>query len=187
MRQKNTTVRIISGKWRSRKISFVPLLNLRPTTDATRETIFNWLAPFINHATCLDLFAGSGALGFEALSRGAKHIVMVDSSIHVISNLKKNANLLQAENIEFYCAKIPQHLNKIPNNIFDVVFLDPPFHIDLLKPTCEKLETSSYLTNNTIIYVETEKGLDIKKVIPESWHILREKTRGQVGSYLLQR
>jgi len=83
---------------------------VRPTTDATRETVFNWLAPTIEAANCLDVFAGSGALGFEALSRGAKHVVMVDSSMQIISNLKKNAQLLQAttEGIDFYCAKIPQ-------------------------------------------------------------------------------
>ncbi|EKE01180.1 MAG: hypothetical protein ACD_21C00198G0001 [uncultured bacterium] len=185
MQRNISYLRVIGGKWRSRKISFVPLKGVRPTTDATRETLFNWLAPVINSANCLDLFAGSGALGFEALSRGAKHVVMVDASMQVISNLKKNAQLLQTEDVEFYCAKIPQNINKIPEQSFDIIFLDPPFHHDLIKPTCEKLVSSGYLAKDAVIYIEAEKELDIKKVIPESWQILRQKIVGQVGSYLL--
>ncbi len=99
-------LRIISGKWRGRKISFVGDEGLRPTTDRTRETLFNWLMHDIRGATCLDLFSGSGALGFEALSRGAKHVVMIDSSAPVITQLKKN-NLkdlffLNYQKIAFY-------------------------------------------------------------------------------------
>jgi 16S rRNA (guanine966-N2)-methyltransferase len=185
MQRYSSTLRIIGGKWRSRKISFVPLKGVRPTTDATRETLFNWLAPIINDKNCLDLFAGSGALSFEALSRGAKHVVMVDASMRIIATLKKNAQLLLAENIEFICAKIPQGINKIPKQFFDIVFIDPPFHHDLIKPTCEKLISSGYLAPNALIYIEAEKELDIKTVIPESWQILRQKISGQVGSYLL--
>jgi len=184
MQQHTSTLRIIGGKWRSRKISFVALKGLRPTTDATRETLFNWLAPVINDAICLDLFAGSGALGFEAMSRGAKHVVMVDASTHVITTLKKTAQLLGTKDIDFYSARIPQGLNKIPKQSFDIIFLDPPFHFDLIKATCEKLANSSCLAQNTLIYIEAEKELDIKKVIPESWQILRQKVMGQVGSYL---
>ncbi|MEI8054741.1 MAG: 16S rRNA (guanine(966)-N(2))-methyltransferase RsmD [bacterium] len=179
------SLRIIGGKWRSRKISFVSLKGLRPTTDAVRETLFNWLAPVINNTNCLDLFAGSGALGFEALSRGAKHVVMVDASTQIISMLKKTAQLLNAEDVDFYSAKIPQALSKIPEQSFDIVFLDPPFNFDLIKPTCEKLVSSGYLAKNAIVYIEAEKELDIKKVTPESWQILRQKTVGQVGSHLL--
>ena len=186
MQQKNSTLRIISGKWRSRKINFVPLKGVRPTTDATRETIFNWLVPIINNAVCLDLFAGSGALGFEALSRGAKHVVAVDSSMQIISNLKKNAQTLQAENMDFYCAKIPQGINKIPKQLFDIIFLDPPFNFDLIKPTCEKLANSGCLAKNAMLYIEAEKELNIKSVIPEGWQVLRQKISGQVGSYSLQ-
>ncbi|CAL7961971.1 16S rRNA m(2)G966 methyltransferase [Gammaproteobacteria bacterium] len=185
MQKHTSSLRIIGGKWRSRRISFVSLKGLRPTTDANRETLFNWLAPVISNTNCLDLFAGSGALGFEALSRGAKHVVMVDASTQVISMLKKTAQLLNAEDIDFYSAKIPQALNKIPKQSFDIVFLDPPFHFDLIKPTCEKLVNSGYLAKNAIIYIEVEKELDIKKVIPESWQILCQKTVGQVDSYLL--
>lgn len=185
MQRHTSTLRIIGGKWRSRRVSFVPLKGLRPTTDATRETLFNWLAPAISGASCLDLFAGSGALGFEALSRGAKHVVMVDSSVHVIAVLKKTAQLLNTKDVDFYSAKIPQNLSKIPPKPFGIIFLDPPFYLGLIKLTCEKLADSVYLARNTLIYIEAEKELDIKKVIPGSWQILRQKVAGQVGSYLL--
>jgi len=178
------TLRIIGGKWRSRRISFIPLKGLRPTTDAGRETLFNWLAQDINNANCLDLFAGSGALSFEALSRGAKHVAAIDCKAPIISTLKKNAELLSAENIDFYLAKIPQNINKIPEQYFDIVFLDPPFYKDLIKPTCKKLNNSNYLAKNAIIYIESEKELDINSVIPKSWQILRQKNTGRTSCYL---
>ena len=187
MQHGTSTLRIIGGKWRSRRIGFASIKGLRPTTDATRETLFNWLAPNIVNANCLDLFSGSGALGFEALSRGAKHVVMVDASTQAIAALKKNAKILNTEEIDFYCAKIPQNLNKIPEQSFDIVFLDPPFYLDLLKPTCEKLINSKYLAENSIIYIETEKELNIENIIPKNWQILRQKVMGQVGSYLIEK
>lgn len=185
MSQHLSSLRIISGKWRSRKISFMPSASIRPTTDMMRETLFNWLAPVIHAANCLDLFAGSGALGFEALSRGAKHVVMVDAAMSTITTLKKNAKLLLAENIEFCWAKIPQNFNKIPQQQFDIVFLDPPFHCNLVKQTCEQLINSGCLAKNALVYIEAEKELNIKSIIPEKWTVLRKKIVGQVGSYLL--
>jgi 16S rRNA (guanine966-N2)-methyltransferase len=110
---------------------------------------------------------------------------MVDASTQVIATLKKTAQILNTEDADFYCAKIPQNLSKIPEQPFDIVFLDPPFLFDLIKPTCEKLANSEYLAKNAIIYIEAEKELDIKNIIPESWQILRQKSTGQVGSYLL--
>lgn len=185
--QKNTSqVRIIAGKWRSRKITFVPIKGLRPTTDSCRETLFNWLAPYINDANCLDLFAGSGCLGFEALSRGAKHVVMVDAATQVMTILKQNAQELNCQEIDFYCAKIPQNINKIPIQSFDIIFLDPPFNSKLIEPVCEKLLSSGYLTKDTIIYIEAEKDLNLHAIIPQSWQILRQKITGQIGCYLIK-
>ncbi|OGT09082.1 MAG: 16S rRNA (guanine(966)-N(2))-methyltransferase RsmD [Gammaproteobacteria bacterium RBG_16_37_9] len=186
MPSKISTLRIIAGKWRSRKISFVQLKGVRPTKNVCRETLFNWLAPVTACANCLDLFAGSGALGFEALSRGAKHVVMVDASMQIIHKLKENAELLQASNIDFYCAQIPQRINKIPKQHFDIIFLDPPFHCGLIKSTCEKLLNSGYLAKDCLIYIEAEKELAVENIRPASWKILRKKISGLVGSYLLQ-
>ena len=181
-----STLRIIGGKWRSRKISFIPLKGVRPTTNVTRETLFNWLSPIIVGAHCLDLFAGSGALGFEALSRGAGHVVMVDMSIKVINQLKVNARLLQADEIEFYCAAIPGRLNRVPKQSFDIIFLDPPFHHGLIESTCEKLLTAGFIAKNAYIYIESEKDLNVQAILPKSWLILRKKTSNLVASYLLQ-
>jgi len=185
--QKNTSqVRIIAGKWRSRKITFVPIKGLRPTTDAVRETLFNWLAPYIQDANCLDLFAGSGCLGFEALSRGAKHVVMVDAATQVMAMLKHNAQELNCQAIDFYCAKIPQNINKIPTQSFDIVFLDPPFNSKLIGPVCEKLLNSNYLAKDALVYIEVEKDLNLPAIVPQSWQILRQKITGQIGCYLIK-
>ena len=182
---KLSTLRIIGGKWRSRKINFIPLKGVRPTTDLVRETIFNWLSPVIVGANCLDLFAGSGALGFEALSRGAKHVVLVDQSTKIVKQLKASAKLLQADNVDFYCAAIPGRLNKIPAQTFDLVFLDPPFHYNLIQPTCAKLLNGGYLSKGSYIYIEAEKAFDIASLIPQSWQILRTKPYGLGSGFLL--
>lgn len=186
MQSKISTLRIIGGKWRSRKIGFIPLKGVRPTTNVNRETLFNWLAPVIVDSCCLDLFAGSGALGFEALSRGAKQVVMVDVSMKIVRQLQANAHLLQANNVEFYCARIPERLNTVPKQFFDIVFLDPPFQGNLIKPTCEKLLDFGCLAKGASVYIEAEKRLDIETVIPSSWAIWRHKTSGLVSSYLLR-
>jgi 16S rRNA (guanine966-N2)-methyltransferase len=181
-----STLRIIGGKWRSRKISFVPLKKVRPTPNVIRETLFNWLAPVIMDSCCFDLFAGSGALGFEALSRGAKQVVMVDISTKIIKKLAENAKILQATNVEFYCTQIPECLNKIPKHFFDIVFLDPPFYCGLIKLTCEKLLDCGYLADGALVYIEAEKTLAIEAIIPRSWQILRQKATGLVKSHLVQ-
>ena len=179
-------IRIIAGQWRSRKITFVPIKGLRPTTDACRETLFNWLAPYIQDANCLDLFAGSGCLGFEALSRGAKHVVMVDAATQVITMLQHNAQALACQNLDCYCAQIPKQLHKIPEQSFDIIFLDPPFHHNLIAPVCEKLANSNYLAQDALIYLEAEKNLLLSNIIPTSWHIIRQKITGQSGCYLIK-
>jgi 16S rRNA (guanine966-N2)-methyltransferase len=190
MKQKNVPqkqLRIIGGKWRSRKISFLPLDEVRPTTDRTRETLFNWLQPYIENANCLDLFAGSGALSFEALSRGAKKVIAVDHSNKVIAKLKENAVILQATNLELYCFSIPENLDKIPNLDFDIIFLDPPFIKHLVKLCCEALEQLKFLKNRTLIYIEAESNLEIKENIPSSWEILKSSKTKQIGYYLIKK
>ena len=184
---KKSILRIIGGKWRGRKISFIPFEQLRPTTDATRETLFNWLSPHIVGANCLDMFAGSGALGFEALSRGAEHVTMVDTSRKIIEQLRKNAKLLQTDTVNFHWARMPERLNGIPEQKFDIIFIDPPFHFGLVKLSCTKLENSSYLHDHTLIYIECERDLPVKDILAPLWQILREKKSGLTGSYLCRR
>jgi 16S rRNA (guanine966-N2)-methyltransferase len=186
MAKKMQTLRIIGGKWRSRKITFAALPGVRPTTDATRETLFNWLESVIVGAHCLDLFAGSGALGFEALSRGAASVLMVDKSLVIINKLKENAVLLQAGNLDFLCALIPRDLKKIKDKVFDIVFLDPPFHQNLIKPTCEFLDKSKLLKIGSLVYIEVECDLEIAALLPVNWEIQKQKASGQVKYYLVK-
>lgn len=178
-------IRIIGGKWRSRNIEFPDLASLRPTPNRIRETLFNWLAPEIMGAVCLDLFAGSGALGFEALSRGAKSVVMIDQSQQAIASLKDNATRLGAEqNIELYCASMPGNLSEIlKSHHFNIVFLDPPFHKNLISFCANWLEQQRCLEKDALIYIETEKELKILP-IPENWQIIRSKIAGNVGYHL---
>ena len=131
---KKHQVRIIAGKWRGRKVIFPDLPQIRPTPDRVRETLFNWLMDKIRDTDCLDLFAGSGIIGFEALSRGARHVVMIDSSPMVIELLYDNKRRLAANNLEIHQASVPINA---PVNFgpFDIVFLDPPFSSELIA-TC---------------------------------------------------
>jgi 16S rRNA (guanine966-N2)-methyltransferase len=181
-------LRIIGGKWRGRKLDFADIPEIRPTPDRIRETVFNWLAPDIRGAACLDLFAGSGALGFEALSRGAAKVVMVDRSRSVIFKLKEIAEMFEAEpTIDFYCAAMPDNLEKLAGNKFDIIFLDPPFRQGLIAATCAKLEQINCLADNAWIYIEAESELVVAEIIPANWQMLRNKKAGQVGYYLIKR
>lgn len=178
-------VRIIGGIWRGRKITVPDVAGLRPTPDRVRETVFNWLQFPIQGAYCLDLFAGSGALGFEALSRGAAHVVMVDQSPQVVNLLRQEAVILGANNAEVYQGQVPQQL-KLPARPFDIVFLDPPFHENLLLPTCFYLEEKSFLADNAYIYLESKDVLNAD-VLPSSWQIVKSKSAGQVAYHLVVR
>lgn len=179
------TIRIIGGEWRGRKLKVPDSAHLRPTPDRVRETVFNWLAPIIAGTYCLDAFAGSGALGFEALSRGATHVVMVDDSLKIIQLLQEEALLLGAKNAEIYRAKVPNQL-KQPIKPFDIVFLDPPFSENLMLPTCLYLEEQHLLAANAYIYLESRETLT-EKELPSNWQIIKSKRAGQVAYHLAQR
>jgi 16S rRNA (guanine966-N2)-methyltransferase len=185
MKKLPNNLRIIGGKWRGRKLRFSAIQALRPTLNRARETLFNWLAPIIVDKICLDLFAGSGALGFEALSRGAKQVTMVDKSIIAINNLRKNAEMLGADNVEFFGMSFSPKLKNIFNHKFDLVFLDPPFYQGLASKACNWLESQKCLADSALIYLEAEKDLtDIK--FPSNWKILRHKTEGKINYFLFE-
>lgn len=181
---KEGVVRIIGGRWRGRKLHFPALDGLRPTADRTRETLFNWLMSLIQDAVCLDLFAGSGALGFEALSRGAKQVVMVDQSKEIIAYLKEQGARLQTQDLSCFCLQIPQHV-LAETKQFDLVFLDPPFHLGLIKTSIDWLLNNHYLAPQALIYIETEQELS-PLPIPSDWTILKRGHAGQVNFYLVQ-
>lgn len=190
---KSGLIKIIGGKFKNRKITFLAEKGLRPTPNRIRETLFNWLAFYINDAVCLDLFAGSGALGLEALSRGASWVTFVDSSEKILKNIKKISNILQIKNAEYIRGSVPKDLEKLSlkskkNPIkYNIIFLDPPFHKDLLSPTCKSLEKNELLANKAFIYLEAEFNLDIEKLCPSNWKLLHCKIAGQVKYALFQR
>jgi 16S rRNA (guanine966-N2)-methyltransferase len=178
-------LRIIAGRWRGRLVAFDDVPGLRPTPDRVRETVFNWLTPYLPGARCLDLFAGSGALGLEALSRGAAQAVMVDANRRVTDTLAEQAGILGAEHARIVHADVLAFLDG-PAQPFDLVFLDPPYGQDLLAPCCERLETRGWLAPGARIYLEAERELGVPAV-PADWEVVRSKHAGQVGYHLAVR
>lgn len=171
MTQRNQ-VRIIAGKWRSRKVSFADASGLRPTTDRVRETLFNWLMNDVRGRVCLDLFAGSGILALEALSRGAASCVVVDSNTQAIAQIKENANTLEAGELQAYCQDALAFI-RAGQQAFDLVFLDPPFSSDVLQKSIDALSDSSCLAKGALIYCE--HALDKSINVPETWQNVRKK------------
>ncbi len=153
-----SSVRIIAGKWRGRRINFPTIQGVRPTHDRIRETLFNWLQRDISGAICLDLFAGSGALGIEALSRGAEHVTFIDSSKEAVSFIKSNLQKLACESSSVLCANIPDNKLIMSPKTFDVIFLDPPFSQGLMLPAIAWLKDSKLISRDTIFYYEMESG-----------------------------
>ncbi len=178
-------VRIIGGSWRSRRIRFPAVTGLRPTPDRVRETLFNWLQGEIEGARCLDLYAGSGALGFEAASRGAERVVEVESHPKVCSALRQNCAELRATQIEVVQAEVRRFLSG-PARTFQIVFLDPPFRCGYVAPSCELLDRGGWLADAAWIYLETEAELSLDD-LPPGWQRVRSKKAGDVGYHLCRR
>ena len=169
-------VRIIGGQWRGRKLPVSDWEGLRPTSDRVRETLFNWLTPAISGASCVDLFAGSGALGFEALSRGASNCLFVDSNARGCRSLNQLIEQLGAtDRASVFCGDALQAPLESKN--YDVVFIDPPFGAGLVNPCLDWLIQGGYLSEHALIYVETEKDFSVDT---PSLHLLKEKTAGEV-------
>lgn len=178
-------VRIISGVWRGRKLQFSARPDLRPTPDRIRETLFNWLQPIIAGAHCLDLFAGSGALGLEALSRGAERAVMVERDPHVCQEIRTQIVRFAAEGVEVIAADVLSYLRG-PSHCFGIVFLDPPFGADLLGPCCEYLEGRGWLTPGAYIYLEAQSRSRLPP-LSAGWKLIHSKRAGEVGYHLARR
>lgn len=179
-------LRIISGKWRGRKFSFPAIPGLRPTPDRVRETLFNWLAPYLPGARCLDLFAGSGALGLEALSRGAAYVDFYDASLLVIKHLQTLLKDLQETKARLHLADVPRQLPAEKPQPFDIVFLDPPFNQGLVEVCSQWLAQQGWIADNGFIYIETEYS-SLPPNLPEGWKIIKTSRAGQVSCYLAQR
>ena len=178
-------IRIIGGQWRGRKLPVPDSPGLRPTTDRVRETLFNWLAPSMVDARCLDCFAGSGALGLEALSRYAASTTLLEMERHVAQQLQKNLATLKAEHGKVVNTNTLTYLNQ-SGTPHDVVFVDPPFRKGLLEETLNLLEVNGWLADSALIYVESEVENGLPPV-PASWSLHREKIAGQVAYRLYHR
>jgi 16S rRNA (guanine966-N2)-methyltransferase len=182
--QQHNQLRIIAGAWRGRKLAFAPVTGLRPTPDRVRETLFNWLGLSVHGARCLDLFAGSGALGLEAASRGAAAVVLVDAEPLVAHTLQEQARVLGARQVRIVQATCERYLGG-PAEPFDLVFLDPPYRQGLLPECMELLEQRGWLAPDAWIYIEAERGLE--PPLPGNWDTYRSKATGQVGYHLVRR
>ncbi len=185
MPPKNHQLRIIGGKWRSRIITFPEVDTIRPTPNRVRETLFNWIKHIIVNANCLDLFAGSGALGFEALSRGATHVTFVDNHATIITHLEAQGKQLEALDFECVCLDALAWLSQPAIKKFNIVFLDPPFSLSLIGPCLHLLFENHWLASDGLIYVEQASDLS-DLTLPEGISLLRHKRAGDVYYGLLQ-
>jgi 16S rRNA (guanine966-N2)-methyltransferase len=171
-------LRIIAGKWRGRKLSFPNVDGLRPTPDRVRETVFNWLQPYLGFSHCLDLFAGSGALGFEAASRGAESVIMVEQNNTASQHLQAHSRLLNAQHCQIEAQSAQQFLSTNTAQ-FDVVFIDPPYQADLWTEIALQLQQTNALADDAVIYIEFPSKSEFP-VLPEQWSLLKDKQAGEV-------
>lgn len=176
-------VRIIGGEWRRRKLAFTGLPGLRPTPDRVRETLFNWLQFDLPGVQVLDLFAGSGALGFEALSRGAKRAVLVEKAARAFTDLQASKALLKAEQAELLKSDALDYLKNTPATPFDIVFVDPPYQAGLYQKTFDLLFERSWIGEDSLIYVETDAALVPEW--PRGWVPRRQLEAGNLVATLL--
>ena len=177
-RAKTNSIRIIAGQWRGRRLPVLEVEGLRPSTDRVRETLFNWLMYDVSGARCLDLFAGTGSLGLECLSRGAASAVFVESDKRVASQLQENLQTLESlESGEVLVHSAINFLRQPARNQFDLVFLDPPFESDLLVNAMSLLAENGWLADGAMVYVEQASKKD-PETTPGHWQIYKEGKAG---------
>lgn len=178
-------VRITSGEWKNRNLEVPDIDGLRPTSERVRETLFNWLMPSIHKSVCLDLFAGSGSLGFEALSRGARHCTFVEKSKLAFSQIKTTRTILNAMNSEAHNCDAIDFLSSVHNHNFNLVFLDPPFSDDYLISSIESIHEYQLVSRGGYIYIEFNKNNDLFD-LPDNWSVIRKKIYGNVCFILIE-
>lgn len=180
-------IRVISGQFRGRKLPVKNVEGLRPTTDRIKETVFNWLMQDTRDATVLDCFAGSGGLGFEALSRFAKSTTFIELDASAAKQIEQNISTLKLENAQVKHTNSLSYLEqKNTNSPFNLVFVDPPFRKNLAQSSCDLLENNQWLSEDALIYVEVETELSSFSQ-PGNWLLIKEKKAGQVFCRLYQR
>ena len=178
-------LRIVAGKWRSRLLRVADIPDLRPTSERIRETVFNWLGGSVRNARCLDLYAGTGALGFEALSRGAAYVDFVESSGVAVGALETARSELDAENSRVHRRDAVDFLRASAGAQYDIVFLDPPYASDAIAKLCRLLAEEERVAAAALVYYEQPKARqDIE--FPPAWRVTHDKTAGQVRFGLVQ-
>jgi 16S rRNA (guanine(966)-N(2))-methyltransferase RsmD len=181
--KKLNTVRINAGEWRSRVLKFPDAIGLRPTPERVRQTVFNWLGQDLSGLSCLDLFAGTGVMGFEALSRGAAAVTLVEKSTPAYKALMDNKQLLKAEHASVRHQDALQFLSQNPQK-FNVIFLDPPYRLQWLDKILPLL--AEHLLADGVVYVEAEYALDTAPGLSLDWQIIKHSKAGNVFYHLLQ-
>ena len=176
-------IRIIAGQWRSRRLPVPDAKGLRPTPDRVRETLFNWLAPILPGAVCVDAFAGSGALGFEAASRGAGRVLMIERDAKVAAHLRQQQKALPAPQVEVLQADALTALASLQDPV-DIVFLDPPYGQGLLSPALQALLSSGQLKPSARLYLEYARQEE-PPALPAGWQMLKQTQAGDVAAMLM--
>ena len=185
--QSAQTLRIIGGKWRGRKVSFTssadtnPELRVRPTPDRVRETLFNWLTPVIRGSTCLDLYSGSGILSMEALSRGAKHVTLIDISTININKISDTLAIFDADSSSFNCIarNVRDWCRQPGDNCYDIIFMDPPFSDNSVYELCRDINENGLVHKDSFVYLELPAPPDSDQ-LPNNWSLFRQKRAGAV-------
>ena len=183
-KEKKGEIRIIGGKWKGKKIFFDLSDDLRPTPDRAKETLFNWLGQNLSEMNCLDLFSGTGALGLEAISRGAKRVTFVEKNKKYLQKIQDvHLEMGEKNECDFYCEECLEWIKKNSFNIkYDLIFIDPPFNKNLIHDLLSVVLKKDILSKNGKIYFEFEKELDLK--IPESLSLKKRKSLGK-KNYIL--
>jgi 16S rRNA (guanine(966)-N(2))-methyltransferase RsmD len=181
--QKLNTIRINAGEWRSRQIKFPDAEGLRPTPERVRQTVFNWLGQDLTGLTCLDLFAGTGVMGFEALSRGAVAVTLVEKSLPAYKALMANKQLLKAEHAQIMHQDALQFLNQNTQK-FNLIFLDPPYNQAWLSKILPLL--AAHLHAEGLIYAEAEYPIDPSLDFASNWQVIKQSKAGNVFYHLLK-
>jgi len=184
-KKKNLSVKIIAGIWKGRSIDFFEDKDVRPTKNIVKETLFNWIRDDIYQSVCLDLYAGSGSLGFEAASRGASKVYMVDNNADVINSIKNCIKSLNASNIYTHKADAYEFLEKIEEK-YNIVFLDPPFSFKSINKIIQEVDDSNVMQDKCKIYIELPllKNEEYNIIVPANWNLIKNSKSGDV-SYLL--
>ena len=182
---KTNSIRVISGKYKNRKLKFPNVNGLRPTSDQLKETIFNWLSPFIHDSICIDAFAGSGSLGIESISRGATKAIFYDLNFKALLQIKENLKTLAIENFEIYktdSIKALTNLNTLNSRL--IIFFDPPFNKNIVPLALKSVLENPHIPNQTLIYIETEKTAECSL---EGFDILKEKNTTNISAKLISK